>query len=648
MRTKEKGTTPMDTNDKYPFALPAGTVLSGQYVIERVPGQGGFGITYQATDHHSGERVAIKEYFPDSLAGRTDKVRVTAFSDERGDSFNYGKDCFLQEAETLAEFIGNENIVRVYTYFEENGTAYFVMDFVEGMSLDRYMRNHGGRISYAEAEQILLPIMDALAAVNSKGIVHRDVTPDNIYLTADGNVKLLDFGAARYSLGDRSKSLDVVLKHGFAPKEQYTRRGRQGAFTDVYSLGATFYYAVTGRRPPDSIDRIDEDILVPPSHLGINIPPQKEYAIMVAMSVNAQDRYQSMPEFRQALLASSGQNPRREAQRGPANSTAPDDELVLTERKMMLFLESREWWKAKRCSEKLLAQNPENAMAYLAKLMIDNKYTVPEQLKRHKTSLENEKYFKIALRYADDELKSELESYNDAVKLRRYEDRIKNKYKSAESLMKKGGKNNFIQARDLLVSLGNYRDSFRLIDECEERIITITETDYSRAVNLYYSGRLENYEKAKRIFTNLGSYRESARYLEDCEQMIAELGPTAKARTISKLIRTIIIMLIYLPASFILLISMLFSINPIVKYSDWRAFVVIAVMLVTSVGKIIYSIITHFSIWNKLEDRLPLIGSDRVKKSWFLQILLRLLVQVTVTVSVIIAVVVFLNVYHPV
>ncbi|MBO6260945.1 MAG: serine/threonine protein kinase [Lachnospiraceae bacterium] len=647
MRTKEKGTTPMDTNDKYPFALPAGTVLSGQYVIERVLGQGGFGITYQATDHHSGERVAIKEYFPDSLAGRTDKVRVTAFSDERGDSFNYGKDCFLQEAETLAEFIGNENIVRVYTYFEENGTAYFVMDFVEGMSLDRYMRNHGGRISYAEAEQILLPIMDALAAVNSKGIVHRDVTPDNIYLTVDGNVKLLDFGAARYSLGDRSKSLDVVLKHGFAPKEQYTRRGRQGAFTDVYSLGATFYYAVTGRRPPDSIDRIDEDIMVPPSYLGVNIPPQKEYAIMVAMSVNAQDRYQSMPEFKQALLATGGQVPKRETQPKTVHSSASDNELVLEERKMMLFLESREWWKARRCSDKILAKNPENAMAYLAKLMIDNKYTVPEQLKRHKTSLENEKYFKIALRYADDELRSELESYNDAVKLRRYEDRIKNKYKNAESLMKKGGKKNFIEARDLLISLGNYREAFQLIDECEERIITITETDYSTAINLYYSGRLDNYVRAKRIFAELGSYRESARYLEECEQMIDELGPPAKARSVSKTIRTVIIMLTYLPASFILLVSILFSINPIVKSSDWRAFIVIAVMLVTSVGKIIYSLITHLSVWNKLEDRLPLIGSDKVKRNWFLQTLLRLLVQVMITSSVIVAVVIFLNLYHP-
>ena len=638
---------PADGNDKYPFALPVGTVLSGQYIIESVLGQGGFGITYQATDHQTGERVAIKEYFPDSLAGRTDKVNVTAFSDERGDSFNYGKDCFLQEAETLAEFIGNENIVRVYAYFEENGTAYFVMDFVEGMSLDRYMRSRGGRISYEEAEQILLPIMDALAAVNSKGIVHRDVTPDNIYLTVDGNVKLLDFGAARYSLGDRSKSLDVVLKHGFAPKEQYTRRGRQGAFTDVYSLGATFYYAITGRRPPDSIDRIDEDIMVPPSYLGVSITPQKEYAIMVAMSVNAPDRYQSMPEFKQALLSNDGQIPQRETQSKTVRNQAPDNELVLEERKMMLFLESREWWKARRCSDKILAKHPENAMAYLARLMIDNKYTVPEQLKRHKTSLENEKYFKIALRYADDELRAELESYNDAVKLRRYEDRIKNKYKTAESLMKKGGKKNFIEARDLLLSLGNYREAFHLIDQCEERIITITETDYSTAINLYYSGKLENYVRAQRIFADLGSYRESARYLEDCEKLIAELAPVAKARSISKTIRTVLVMLTYLPASFILLISIMFSINPIVKSSDWRAFIVIAVMLVTSIGKIIYSIITHFSIWNKLEDRLPVIGSDKVKRSWFLQTLLRLLVQITVTVSVIAAVVLFLKLYHP-
>ena len=289
-------------DEKYPLALPKGTILAGQYVIDHALGQGGFGITYMATDHSTGQKVAVKEFFPDTMATRT-QTTVTAFSGERGESFAYGKTCFLQEAETLAEFIGNENIVRIHSYFEENGTAYFVMDFVEGISFDRYIREHGGRVDYEEAERILVPVMDALAAVHGRGIVHRDVTPDNIYITKDGTVKLLDFGAARYSLGDKSRSLDVVLKHGFAPKEQYTRHGRQGPFTDVYTVGASFYFAITGRRPTDSIDRLEEDDLIPPSRLGVAISSAKEEAILKAMNVQPSERFQTMGEFKQALLS---------------------------------------------------------------------------------------------------------------------------------------------------------------------------------------------------------------------------------------------------------------------------------------------------------------------------------------------------------
>lgn len=292
----------MGMEENYPLALPQGTILAGQYIIDCVLGQGGFGITYRATDHRTGQKVAVKEFYPEALATRT-RTMVTAFSGEKGENFAYGKSSFLQEAETLAEFIGNENIVKVHSYFEENGTAYFVMDFIEGISFDRYIREHGGRVSYEEAERILLPVMEALMAVHSKGIVHRDVTPDNIYITGDGTVKLLDFGAARYSLGDKSQSLDVVLKHGFAPKEQYTRHGKQGPFTDVYTVGASFYFAITGRRPPDSIDRLEEDDLIPPSSLGVVIPPVKEDVILRAMSVQASERFQTMGEFRQALLA---------------------------------------------------------------------------------------------------------------------------------------------------------------------------------------------------------------------------------------------------------------------------------------------------------------------------------------------------------
>ena len=299
-------------SEKYPLALPEGSVLAGEYVIEKILGQGGFGITYKAKDHKTGRYVAVKEFFPDSMATRA-STSVVPFTGDRGDNYLYGKECFLQEAETLAKFIGNENIVRVYSYFEENGTAYFVMDYIEGTSFDMYIKQQGGKVSFDEAYRILSPVMDALAAVHGRGIIHRDVTPDNIYITNDGTVKLLDFGAARYSLGDKSQSLDVVLKHGFAPKEQYVRRGRQGAFTDVYALGATFYFALTGKRPPDSIDRMEEDKLIPPSALGVQIPSEAEKAILMALNVRPEDRFQTMQAFKSAMgvvfITDSGTQP---------------------------------------------------------------------------------------------------------------------------------------------------------------------------------------------------------------------------------------------------------------------------------------------------------------------------------------------------
>lgn len=293
--------------DKYPMALPPGTVLNGRYILGRVLGQGGFGITYVAQDHKTGSLVAVKEYFPDTMAARTGGPSVSAYTGQREENFLYGKECFLNEAKTLAEFIGNPNIVRVHSYFEENNTAYFVMDYVQGTSLQDYLKQRG-RLSWEETKHILEPVIGALASVHSRGVIHRDVTPDNIYITNDGTVKLLDFGAARYSLGDKSRSLDVVLKHGYAPREQYSRHGRQGPYTDVYALGATFYYCLTGRLPPDSIDRQDEDEFILPSSLGVKIPPEAEDALCKALAVSAQDRYQSMSEFYLALNE-GGQEP---------------------------------------------------------------------------------------------------------------------------------------------------------------------------------------------------------------------------------------------------------------------------------------------------------------------------------------------------
>ncbi len=297
------GYDPTGEVEKYPLALKPGSILNGRYIIGRVLGQGGFGITYVAQDVQTDGRVAIKEYFPETMATRTGTHSVAAFTGQRAENFTYGMQCFLSEAQTLAQFIGVENIVCVHSYFEENGTGYFVMDYVDGVSFQTYLRQRGGKISWEEAKTILVPVMDALSFVHSKGIIHRDIAPDNIYITYDGTVKLLDFGAARYSLGDRSRSLDVVLKAGYAPMEQYTRRGRQGAYTDVYAMAATFYYALTGHLPPEAVERMEEDMLVLPSSYGARLPEEAEDAIEKGLAVRASERYQTMEQFRQVMTA---------------------------------------------------------------------------------------------------------------------------------------------------------------------------------------------------------------------------------------------------------------------------------------------------------------------------------------------------------
>lgn len=291
------------TWEKYPAALPRDTILAGKYIIKNVLGQGGFGITYLAEDYKKGTKVAIKEFFPETMAMRSSStLSVKTYTDDRLENFRFGMESFLEEAKVLAHFQGNPHIVGVQTYFEENGTAYFVMDYIEGIDFKTYIKQNGGKLPWEDVCKIMLPIMDALETVHKKGIIHRDVTPDNIFISKDGSVRLLDFGAARYSLGDRSKSLDVVLKAGYAPKEQYTRRGRQGAFTDVYSVAACFYSALSGFLPPESLDRMEEDNLVPLSARGVQLPDKAEEAILKALEVRAEDRYQSMEEFCHAML----------------------------------------------------------------------------------------------------------------------------------------------------------------------------------------------------------------------------------------------------------------------------------------------------------------------------------------------------------
>ena len=285
---------------KYPVALEAGTVLNGRYIVGRVLGQGGFGITYLAYDQSLKARVAVKEYMPNDMAARVGTT-VSVAMKSRAEDFTYGLERFNEEARTLAKFMGQPGIAGVTDYFDENGTSYFVMDYIEGISFKTYIANQGGKVSVEEALDVMIPVLRALTAVHAEGFIHRDVTPDNIYITKDGNVKLLDFGSARYSLGDKSKSLDVILKVGYAPKEQYTRRGRQGPYTDVYSCAACLYAAITGCLPPESLERLDKDTLVPPSQAGVEIPLYLERAILKGLAVQPEDRFRTAGEFLEAL-----------------------------------------------------------------------------------------------------------------------------------------------------------------------------------------------------------------------------------------------------------------------------------------------------------------------------------------------------------
>ena len=289
-----------ENEKKFPVALRAGTVLNDRYIIGRVLGQGGFGITYLALDTQLNAKVAIKEFMPGEIATRQGTT-VSVLAENRSEEFAYGAERFQEEARTLAKFIGNPNIAGVSSYFDENDTSYFVMDYIEGISFKTYIANHGGKISVEETLNVMIPVLRALTAVHAEGFIHRDVTPDNIYITKDGMVKLLDFGSARYSIGDKSKSLDVILKVGYAPKEQYIRRSRQGPFTDVYSCAACFYAAITGFLPPESLERLDHDELVPISQCGIDIPEYLDKAILKGLAVQPEDRFQSAAEFLDAI-----------------------------------------------------------------------------------------------------------------------------------------------------------------------------------------------------------------------------------------------------------------------------------------------------------------------------------------------------------
>lgn len=292
--------------------LPCRSVLNGKYLVGRVIGEGGFGITYLGWDLNLDMKVAIKEYYPSGLVTRVSasSPEVVSYTGDKAEYYIAGKNKFVQEAKTLAKFFALPGIVGVKDFFQESNTSYIVMEYIEGVTLKEYLRQCGGKIPAPKVLEWMKPLIHSLEAIHRAGLIHRDISPDNIMITDEDKVKLLDFGAARDISPDGGKSLSVMLKPGYAPEEQYRTHGSQGPWTDVYALCATMYKCMTGVTPPEPLERMREDTLQRPTLLGAALTPQQEEAIMQGLFIDAQDRFQSMEALERALYSETGESSR--------------------------------------------------------------------------------------------------------------------------------------------------------------------------------------------------------------------------------------------------------------------------------------------------------------------------------------------------
>lgn len=281
-----------------PHHLVPGTLVKQRYKIGRVLGEGGFGITYIGIDTVLNLKVAIKEFYMSGYVNRNHDASPNVFATlgTHRDTFEKNREKFLNEARVLAQFYGEAGIVGVRDFCEENGTAYIIMDFLNGVDLKTYLEQKG-RLAPEDAVKLLMPVMTSLQYVHAEGIIHRDISPDNIMVMEDGSTKLLDFGAAREISQTDIKSLSVILKPGYAPEEQYRSKGRQGPWTDVYALAATLYKCIVGATPDDAMERMYRDRLPSPAAVDAACPIAISNVIIKGLAVRQADRYQDVASF---------------------------------------------------------------------------------------------------------------------------------------------------------------------------------------------------------------------------------------------------------------------------------------------------------------------------------------------------------------
>lgn len=281
--------TPPNLRHLKPFSM-----LNGKYRVGRVLGQGGFGITYVGFDVNLELKVAIKEYFPDGFAMRDHNVsNEIQINDENGVCARE-QERFLEEARILAQCEELTGIVRVRDYFKENNTSYIVMEYVEGETLFHYMKKHGGKLEAEVVFAMMKPAIKSLIQIHKRGVVHKDISPDNIMITGKNSIKLIDFGSANRG---SEKGAYNTFKRKYSPLEQRKNHTEVGTYSDIYAFCATMYYAMTGTAPIDAEERMKEDTLLPLSKLGVKISPVQEAALMKGLEIQPEDRLQDAKDL---------------------------------------------------------------------------------------------------------------------------------------------------------------------------------------------------------------------------------------------------------------------------------------------------------------------------------------------------------------
>lgn len=287
------------------LGLPLGTRV-GRYRLDRYLGSGGFGITYLAHDERLGRSVAIKELLPSQIASRGSGSTVYANTQSDNDDWQWAVKRFEEEARMLASF-NHPNILQVYETFRANGTVYMVTCYEEGCDMEAWLKGNGRPPKEEELEAILLPLLSALEVVHGAGFLHRDIKPANIYIARNGRPILIDFGSARQAISSRSTPITAIVTPGYAPFEQYIETGNQGAWTDLYALGAVMYRSVTGVRPPESTARAagrktgDPIVRLSDAYAG-RYSAKFLRSIDWALAANEEDRPQTAAEWRECLL----------------------------------------------------------------------------------------------------------------------------------------------------------------------------------------------------------------------------------------------------------------------------------------------------------------------------------------------------------